>query len=144
MFGLSAIWLFLGAFLAGAAVGGAGGVATKAFLDRPVVAGLQRDVATAKTDFANSETKFKTREAQIEQDRADTERKALEGIQAQAAVAADLRTKLADAEKRRAAASRALRSALTMAEMDKTSFPLSPAAIAYLASVRAEQAGGMP
>jgi hypothetical protein len=137
MFGLiGGIWFYAAAFLAGLAAGAAGGYASKSFLDRPVISGLQ-------TDLANAETRYKTREAQIEQDRADIERKALQAIQAQAQEAARLRTRLADAERRRAAASKALTAALNQAEMESSSFPLSPAALAYLAAVRAEQ-GGMP
>jgi hypothetical protein len=133
-------WLYVAAFVAGSAVGATGGYKVKDFTDSRQIARLNQDIAVGKADLANAETRYKTREAQIEQDRADTERKALEGIQAQAAVAAELRTKLADAEKRRSAASRALTAALTKAETDRASFPLSPAALAYLASVRAEQA----
>ncbi len=133
-------WLYLAAFLAGSAAGAAGGYKAKDWVDSPKISRLQVDWQKAQTEIANGETRFKTREAQIEADRAEVNRKALEGIQAQAAESARLRGELALAERARQMASRALTAALRRAEADKVSNALSPAALAYLASVRAEQA----
>lgn len=144
MFGLpipipGTMWLCVGAFVAGLAAGAGSGYTAKGFVDRPIIADLKTDVANGKTELANSETRFKSFQAQIEQDRADANAEALKQKNIDLAKQAALSAELAKAKADRDSKSMALTEALKMADAQGMSAPLSPAVQAYVESVRRQQ-----